>query len=505
MSLPPFAIVVALVTAIGASSLFAGHAEETDTRQTLQMQIAQIEAQVDTHERAALAQASHTYAGSPQAMVAVGKALFFDKNLSVNRNTACAFCHTPETGFQGGSELINRTIVNQPGSVRTRFSARKPPSAAYAAFSPVLQYPTQPGVAKCSQCFIGGNFWDVRATGLRLGNSAAAQAEGSPINPTEMANREPACIVRRISQRPYRGLFEQVLGPRAFDIRWPANVDALCSLPNNNRATRIGSEVPGPNDTPWIVPLATADRVRAQQTFDLMARAIAAFEASPEVSPFSSKFDAFLAGKIKLSATEMRGYTLFNGQARCFACHVDPKGDPRPLFTDNTTSNLGVPTNPALAYYTQTKPDRFGYAADPEGRAFIDLGVGDFLRSPENGNAAWHALAPKFDGRFRTVTVRNVDKRPYTGFVKAYAQNGYFKSLKEIVHFYNTRDTLPHCASGSPGERVTCWPAPEVARNLNATCCDLHLNDQQEDDLVAFLRTLTDGFLTPSSAAANAP
>ncbi|MDB5040496.1 MAG: cytochrome peroxidase [Candidatus Eremiobacteraeota bacterium] len=505
MSLRPFAVVAAVLSVFGASSLLAGHARAKDSQQTLQTQIAQVEAEVDSRERAALAQASHVYVGSPQAMVAVGKVLFFDKNLSVNRNTACAFCHIPETGFQGGIELINRTIVNQPGSVRTRFSLRKPPSAAYAAFSPPLQYPTKPGEAKCSHCFIGGNFWDVRATGVRLGNPAAAQAEGSPLNPTEMANREPACVVRRISQRPYRGLFEQVLGPRAFDIHWPANVDALCSVPNSNPATRIGSEVPGPNDTPWIVPLATADRVRAQQAFDLMGRAIEAFEASPEVSPFSSKFDAFLARKAKLSATEMRGYTLFNGQARCYLCHVDPKGEPRPLFSDNTTANLGIPKNPALGYYTQTKPDRYGYAADPEGQAFVDRGVGDFLRSPENGNTAWHALASTFDGRFRTVTIRNVDKRPYPAFVKAYGQNGYFKNLKAIVHFYNTRDTLPRCASGSPGEGVTCWPAPEVPRNLNTHCCDLGLSPQQEDDLVAFLRTLTDGYFTPSTVTAGAP
>jgi cytochrome c peroxidase len=174
MSRRLFLIVAALLTALGTNSLLVTHARGTDSQQTLQAQIAQIEAQVDTHERAALAQANHTYAGSHQAVVAVGKVLFFDKNLSVNRNTACAFCHTPETGFQGGSELINRTTVNQPGSIRTRFSVRKPPSAAYAAFSPPLQYPTEPGDAKCSQCFIGGNFWDLRATGLRLGNSSAA-------------------------------------------------------------------------------------------------------------------------------------------------------------------------------------------------------------------------------------------------------------------------------------------------------------------------------------------
>jgi cytochrome c peroxidase len=174
------------------------------------LRIAQVEARVDAFESEALTQASQVYPDAPEAVVVLGKLLFFDKNLSVNRNTACGFCHVPETGFQGGIELINRTSVNQPGSVRTRFSLRKPPSAAYAAFSPPLQYPMKPGEAKCSDCFIGGNFWDLRATGLRLGNSSASQAQGSPLNPGEMANREPACVVRRISQRPYRTLFERV-------------------------------------------------------------------------------------------------------------------------------------------------------------------------------------------------------------------------------------------------------------------------------------------------------
>ena len=72
--------------------------------------------------------------------------------------------------------------------------------------------------------------------------------------------------------------------------------------------------------------------------------------------------------------------------------------------------------------------------------------------------------------------------------------NGYFKSLKEIVHFYNTRDVLPKCALGAGGEKVACWPPPETPQNLNPTCCDLGLSDQQEDDIVAFLKTLTDGY-----------
>jgi cytochrome c peroxidase len=95
---------------------------------------------------------------------------------------------------------------------------------------------------------------------------------------------------------------------------------------------------------PYVVNLSPRDRARVQSTFDQMAEAIAAYEASPEVSPFSTKFDAFLAGKVELSEAERRGYDLFNGQAKCQNCHEDPKGTQHPLFTDNnSTSNLPGP------------------------------------------------------------------------------------------------------------------------------------------------------------------
>lgn len=455
---------------------------------TMQREIAAVEHDVDRYESAALASAAKTQPGAPGRLAALGKVLYFDKDLSVNHNTACAFCHMPQTGFQGAIELVNKVGVNQPGSVRTRFSARKPPSAAYAALAPPMYYRAS------SDDFVGGNFWDLRATGRRLQNAAASQAQGSPLNPTEMANIEPACVVRRISQARYRPFFEDVLGPRAFDIHWPADVDAVCSRPNSNPATRIGSEVPGPNQTPYVVKLGPGDRARVTQTFDAMAVAIATYEASPEVSAFTSKFDAYLAGKAQLSPSERRGLALFNDKARCIKCHIDAKGDPKPLFTDQTTSNLGIPKNPALSYYQQTRRDQYGYAADPAGQGYVDKGVGDFLRSPENEDPKWKVHAASFDGKLRVATLRNVDQRPTPGFVKAYGHNGYFKSLKEIVHFYNTRDTLPRCAPGSPGEKVTCWPAPEVGVNLNKTCCDLKLTDADENDIVAFMKTLTDGW-----------
>jgi cytochrome c peroxidase len=82
--------------------------------------------------------------------------------------------------------------------------------------------------------------------------------------------------------------------------------------------------------------------------------------------------------------------------------------------------------------------------------------------------------------------------------------NGYFKSLKEVVHFYNTRDVLPRCDVGDSREKVTCWPAPEDPTNLNKRQLgDLKLTDQEEDALVAFLNTLTDGHKLPNSQTAK--
>jgi cytochrome c peroxidase len=102
------------------------------------------------------------------------------------------------------------------------------------------------------------------------------------------------------------------------------------------------------------------------------------------------------------------------------------------------------------------------------------------------------------NGRFQVPTLRNVDQRPYPEFVKAYGHNGYFKSLKEIVHFYNSRDLLPRCKAGDTGEKISCWPPPETTVNMNTkTVGHLGLTGDEEDALVAFLKTLTDGYTAP--------
>jgi cytochrome c peroxidase len=235
-----------------------------------------------------------------------------------------------------------------------------------------------------------------------------------------------------------------------------------------------------------------------------MAQSIAGYEASAEVTAFSSKYDSVLAGKAKFTPQEQTGYDLFRGKAQCNTCHRDGGPGEDPLFTDFTASNIGTPANPRLPYYAEGQPDAFGYVANPAGTSFVDGGVGTFLikghvlSQPSPVDSRWAPLAPANQGRIQVPTLRNVDKRPNPDFVKAYGHNGYFTSLKAIVHFYNTRDVLPRCQPHDSGEGTTCWPAPETTDNMNTTKMgQLGLTDAEEDAIVSFMQTLTDGF-TPT-------
>jgi cytochrome c peroxidase len=475
---------VLLIVALNVECLEAQQATTTLSPQALK-EIAQVEAEIDRIEAQTLDRLAMPPDNQVQQIELLGKSLLYDKNLSVNRNEACTFCHMPETGFSGPISELNRTTGSYPGSVRTRFSERRPQTHTYAPLSPVLHY--NPGQGD----LVGGNFWDMRATGRRLGNAAAEQAEGPPTNPVEMGLPDIACAVYRASQRPYRTLFEQVWGKQAFAIAWPSDVDQVCDRPG-----------PPPASDPKPVHLGEVDRGRAAATFDQMAQSIAGYEASAEVMNFTSKFDAMLAGKAQLTPQEQAGYDLFRGKAQCNACHRDGGPGEDPLFTDFTASNIGVPRNPLLPFYVENQPDTYGYAANPARASFVDGGVGNFLANghtlsqPSAVDARWLKLAAGNKGRFQVPTLRNVDQRPNPEFVKAYGHNGYFKSLKSIVHFYNTRDTLPRCTTNDPGEGTTCWPAPESTDNINTKRVGrLGLTDAEEAALVSFLQTLTDGFM----------
>jgi cytochrome c peroxidase len=469
---------------MGADTLAAEESSTTLSPAALQ-EIAQLEAEIDRIEAETIERLAKPPDNQVQQIELIGKLMLYDKQLSVNRNEACAFCHMPETGFTGPVSELNRTTGAYPGSVRSRFSDRKPQTHAYAPLAPVLHY--NPGRGD----LVGGNFWDMRATGRRLGNPAAEQAQGPPTNPVEMGLPDIACAVYRASQRPYRALFENVWGPQAFAVAWPDDVEQVCDRPG-----------PPPAADPLPVHLSSLDRGRVMSTFDQMAQSIAGYEASAEVTPFTSKFDAVLAGKAQFTAQEQAGYDVFRGKAKCNECHRDGGPGEDPLFTDFTASNIGTPANPRLPYYAEDRPDTFGYVANPAGSSFVDAGVGGFLSKghllsqPSAVDQRWVALAADNQARIRVPTLRNVDKRPTPAFVKAYGHNGYFKSLKAIVHFYNTRDVLPRCRPGDPGEGTTCWPAPESTANMNTSKVGrLGLSDAEEDAIVSFMQTLTDGFM----------
>src|SRR5580704_10809094 len=250
-------------------------------------EIADVEAEIDRIETQTLERLTAPPDNEVQQVELLGKAMLYDKKLSVNRNEACAFCHMPETGFTGPVSELNRATGSYPGSVRMRFSNRKPQTHAYAPLSPLLHY--NPGQGD----LVGGNFWDMRATGRRLGNPAAEQAEGPPTNPVEMGLPDIACAVYRASQRPYRALFDSVWGPQSFAIAWPADVEQVCARPG-----------PPAAGEPLPVHLSPIDRGRVGTTFDQMAQSIAGYEASAEVTAFTSKFDAVLAGKAQFTTQE---------------------------------------------------------------------------------------------------------------------------------------------------------------------------------------------------------
>jgi len=184
---------------------------------------------------------------------------------------------------------------------------------------------------------------------------------------------------------------------------------------------------------------------------------------------------------------------LFKSKGKCAKCHIldpGPNGE-SPLFTDFTYENLGVPRNPLNPFYNEP-------TFNPLGFAWIDLGLGGFLSS----RVDYQQFAAANNGKMKVPTLRNVDKWDSTLGLqsKAYAHNGYFKTLKQIVHFYNTRDAKPVCLNNFTAVEDAiaqgCWPVPEVPVNVDTNeLGNLHLTDAQEDAIVAFMKTLSDGYI----------
>jgi cytochrome c peroxidase len=462
-----------------------------------------------------------TFAGNPPTLKGtgyeeveiLGKLMNFDENISPFRNVACASCHMPYAAFSGPIPSVNLTMIAYPGTFHFRANKRTAPRYTYSPDFPVLEYDISQGA------FIGGNFFDARSTGFKLQSPDAEQAQHPPVDTGEMGFQDTACIAFRLSQAVYKPLFEQVWGD-SFDIHWPPDTAKICDAPG-------GAALFAGNVTP--VRLSREDRTKTNDAYDHWAQSVSKYERSLRVSAFSSKFDAYLAGKYTMTADEMAGYKLFNGKANCNSCHLDglsttlkpaqtdtgTPADNRPLFTCFGYANLGLPLNPRIALFYETSPDFFGYTPNPYGFGYRDLGLGTFLRSGfgsgPNPNSQWIKFAPASDGQMQTVTARDVGltppkcpttEAPGPYFQKELFHNGYAKSLKQLVHFYNTRDVYPfpvlsgHCPAGKT-EKVNCWPMPEVPNNIDMTVGNLGLTDHEENQIVAFLMTLTDGHTTP--------
>jgi cytochrome c peroxidase len=351
---------------------------------------------------------------APVTKASLGALLFADTTLSEPAGQSCATCHDPRHGFSDP-----RPGSTSEGAVKGRFGVRNSPSMAYASLAPeLLPSGDESGYA-------GGMFWDGRVSTLE------AQAVGPLLNPLEMNNPDKATIQKKLQRASYAGQFATLFGAGALD-------DAEIAVAN-------------------------------------LAEAIAAYETTGIPNRFTSKYDAFLAGKAALSKAEKRGLALFEDKKAgpctgdkppcgCAQCHLDKPGadGAPPLFTDFGYDNIGIPRNQSNPFYSLPPELNAG------GPGYVDNGLGAVVHNPRQF------------AHFKAPSLRNV------AITAPYGHNGYFTTLKSIVHFYNTRDVRG------------AWPAPEQPFNMNTTGLgNLGLTSQEEDDIVSFLGTLTDGYRVP--------
>lgn len=423
------------------------------------------------------------------ALQALGKYVFFD-NISAPPVQACASCHAPSAGWTSGDSEVNTGQVVVPGAVAERFGNRRPPTVAYASYTPAFgdssdDLGCMDEGALGLHCQ-GGLFLDGRAEGNRIGDevfkghAVLSDAYGHLLGP----------------------LADQALDPFSNDVEQNVPDGETDLIPG---ASFVCQHVQAATyadlyEQAWGEPVDCADE--QDLSFKRIAVAIAAFEQSAEVNPFSSRRDQALEcdadstpGQFPLQALsdeENLGHDLFFGltsdlnpdgkNANCALCHNSESGEnpgsaPKQLFTDHRYHHLGIPPN----------FERAGFADDV----------------PDTG-LAMHTGAdrPGHEGSFRTPTLRNVAKMPDEGFVKSFMHNGYFKNLEDVVHFYNTAtlkldpEACPPGTTAAEARTWDCWPAAEFDNDSQSQGVgllgDLGLTPAEEAALVAYLKTLSD-------------
>ncbi|MDX8466222.1 cytochrome-c peroxidase [Mesorhizobium sp. VK23B] len=366
-----------------------------------------------------------------EALTALGRQMFFDPSLSASGKQACSSCHDPDHAFGPASAApveMGGPDLDQPGQ-------RAVPSLRYLQAAPAFTehfYDSEDeGDESVDNGPTGGLTWDGRV------DHGKDQARIPLLSPFEMANKDEGAVVAALRKAAYAGAFKAAFGDDVFD--------------------------------------------HPQDAFDAAVEALGTFEqSSVDFYPYSSRYDAFLAGKAQLTAQELRGRALFEDEAKgnCASCHLsEPANDGEPpQFTDFGLIAIAVPRNPAIPAN-----------ADP---VYFDLGLCGPLRIDFKGHG-------EYCGLFKTPTLRNVALR------KSFFHNGYFHTLREAVAFYASRDTDPGrwYPKNADGMVEKFDDLPKAYRGTLNTDPPFNgkkpgdkpaLTDAEIDDIVAFLGTLTD-------------
>lgn len=337
----------------------------------------------------------------------------------------------------------NALSVQPGGAEMTDQGQRAAPSLMYRQGTPPFSehFNDTDGDDGADQGPTGGRTWDGRVS------SVHEQAALPLLSPLEMGNADPAAVVARLRASPSAAAFRVAFGERVLD------------------------------DVP--------------KAWNGLLWALEVFQQSPaDFYPYSSKYDAFLRHQTTLSPQEERGLALFNDprKGNCAQCHPSAiKRGTFPLFTDEGLLALGVPRNRQIAANR-----------DP---AWFDMGLCGPMRTDLKAHT-------EYCGAFKTPSLRNAARR------RSFFHNGVFHSLEDVVRFYAQRDSNPErfYPAGADGhvERFDDLPAafrgnvvsdPPFGRQPGRGAA---LSEKNVADLVAFLKTLNDGYLAPTTQLSRA-
>lgn len=391
------------------------------------------------------------------AVALLGKQVFNDPSLSASGKMSCASCHSATHAYGppndlavqlGGPDMksqgyrpvpsltyLYRQAVFSIGPDQNDTDAAPNLDAMASAAQGVQRATKTAGVSPAAPAMVpqGGFFWDGRADTLQI------QALGPMTNPVEMANPDAHAVAQKLLATKYIDGFEQLFGNRIVD--------------------------------------------NPEMLVDEAMFAVARYQfEDTSFHEFSSKYDAWLEGKARLTRAELHGLRLFNDpdKANCAGCHLSkPSGDGLPpMFTDTQYEALGVPRNRDLA---QNKD-----------AAFYDMGICGPFRTDM-------AKQTQYCGMFLTPTLRNVATR------HAYFHNGVYRDLKQVMDFYNLRNTnpekiYPKDASG----RVIKYDDLPARYQANIDVADAPfdrkfgdkpaMTEEEIADIIAFMKTLNDGY-----------